>query len=216
SSRELRVCDCQEDSKPASPRIAGSRREPVRSIAYEHYYYWRNCARRPRGLSALPVRSVSIYAPPRSNAAAHRCTAHAFGTDGAGASHQRDYAGGCRSDTQRWHWWRGHRPAHYSDWPRTRRSWAARAEHADGDLAGQRLWPLPAQAGSMAGAARSQFPRHWSLSDRCKRRISLPDHSTGRVSLEEPSQCLASGAYPLLGVWPIRAVAPGDADVLSR
>ena len=48
---------------------------------------------------------------------------------------------------------------------RARRPWRAGAEHAAGDLAGQCRWTVPPQTGSVAGAARSQLPRHGPLFD---------------------------------------------------
>src|SRR6266480_1506163 len=68
----------------------------------------------------------------------------------------------------------------------------------------------------MAGTARSALSGHGPLLDKWRRCLPVPDDSPGCISLEEPPERLASGAHPFLGVWPVHAVAPGDADVFPR
>src|SRR5205823_5456193 len=65
-------------------------------------------------------------------------------------------------------------------------------------------------------ADRSKLSGHGSLCDQSRGGLSLPDHSSGSLSLAQSPECLATSPYPFLGVRSLSALAPGDADVLSR
>src|SRR5207248_10518926 len=109
-----------------------------------------------------------------------------------------------------------HRAAHHCDGPCARRAWNSAASYVARDLAGQCCWSLPAQTRSVAGADRSKLSGHGSLCDQSRGSLSLPDHSSGSLSLAQSPECLATSPYPFLGVRSLSALAPGDADVLSR
>ena len=49
-----------------------------------------------------------------------------------------------------------------------------------------------------------------------ERLLQLHHHQARRLSVGQPPQCVAAGAYPLLGVRPLLPVAAGDADVFPR
>ena len=87
---------------------------------------------------------------------------------------------------------------------------------ADRGLAGERRRPLPPRGRHARRAARPELHRCRAVPDRRQRRVPLRHGEAWRVSVAEPSERLASGPHPLLG---LRAGDPRSArhpDVLPR
>ncbi|CAA9218915.1 MAG: Protocatechuate 3,4-dioxygenase beta chain, partial [uncultured Actinomycetospora sp.] len=95
-----------------------------------------------------------------------------------------------------------------------RRRRTAGAEPARGDLAGQRLGPLPPRGRPAPRPARPELHRRRAGADRRGRHLPFRDDQAGRLPVAQPHQRLAAGAHPLLAVRHGVHAAPRDADVL--
>ena len=111
---------------------------------------------------------------------------------------------------------RAARRADHPPRPRARRRRAAGAQHAGGDLAGQRGGALPPRGRPPPGSARPELHRRRALHDR--RRGALPLHhgQAGRVPVAQPPERVARRAHPLLAVRAGLRHAARHADVLPR
>src|SRR6202051_4156599 len=66
------------------------------------------------------------------------------------------------------------------------------------------------------GAARSEFYRRGARAIQCRGLLQVRHGEARRLSVGQPSQRLAAGPYPLLGVRPRLHFPAGDADVFPR
>ena len=143
-------------------------------------------------------------------AADHRA-AYAVGIDRPGLRPRRD--AGKRQRPDQAGQGRAARRAHHRARPGARRGPPPGAGCAGRALAGQCLRPLCAHRRSASGAARSELHRRGPHHHRQERLLQIHHREARRLSVGQPSQCLAAEPHPLLGVRPLVPVAPGDADV---
>ena len=108
------------------------------------------------------------------------------------------------------------RRAHHRAWPRARRGRQGRAQRPGRDLAVQRGRPLPPSGRPARRAARSQFLRRWPRARRRRGQLQIHHHKARRLSVGQPQERLAAGAYPFLAVWAGLRHAPDHPDVFPQ